>query len=244
MTRGATRALIRLLGVQSGWTYERMGGIGVAFAAAPLLEAGVAPERRAGALARSAEFFNSHPWLAGLAVGAEARAESDGVAPEQIQRLRTALGGPLGALGDRVIWAGLIPILSAVALVGGGVVGWALPAVAVLLATVMRIEVTRWSLIRGLGSGMRVAAVLKDCLLSRISRPVSVAAAGAVGVATTFVARGAAARVAPAVPSWLVLVGGAVALAAVLQGGARLPAYRLALLAGGLALILTQVVRP
>ena len=242
--KGRVRALLRLLGVQSGWTYERMGGIGVAFASAPLLEAGVAPERRAEAQARSAEFFNSHPWLAGLAVGAEARAESDGVAPAQIQRLRAALGGPLGALGDRVIWAGLIPILSGLALVGGGLVGWVAPAVAVLIATVVRLEVTRWALTRGLESGMRVATVLKDCTLSRISRPMAVAAAGAVGMATTFVARGAAGRIAPEVPAWLVLVGGGLALAAVLKGGARLPAYRLALLAGGLALILTEVARP
>jgi mannose/fructose/N-acetylgalactosamine-specific phosphotransferase system component IID len=242
--KGRARALLRLLGVQSGWTYERMGGIGVAFAAAPLLDSAVAPERRAEAQARSAEFFNSHPWLAGLAVGAEARAEQEGVAPAQIQRLRTALGGPLGALGDRVIWAGLIPILSALALVGGGLYGWVMPALAVLIATVVRLEVTRWALTRGLESGMRVAAVLKDCTLSRISRPMSVAAAGAVGIATTFVVRGAAVRVAPEVPAWLVLVGAAISLATVLKGGARLPAYRLALLAGGLALILTEVVRP
>jgi hypothetical protein len=109
---------------------------------------------------------------------------------------------------------------------------------------VVRLEVTRWALTRGLESGMRVAAVLKDCVLSRISRPMSVAAAGAVGVATTFVARGAAARIAPEVPAWLVLVGGGLALAVVLKGGARLPAYRLALLAGGLALILIEAVRP
>ncbi|HVX88927.1 MAG TPA: PTS system mannose/fructose/sorbose family transporter subunit IID [Gemmatimonadales bacterium] len=242
--RGQVRTLFRLLGVQSGWTYERMGGIGVAFALTPLLQHAVPPERRAAAQARAAEFFNSHPWLAGLAVGAEARAESDGVAPEQIQRLRTALGGPLGALGDRVIWAGLIPILSALALIGGGLYGWTVPLVAVLIALVVRLEVTRWALTRGLGAGMRVAQVLKECALSRLSRPLSVAAAGAVGAATMFVGRGAAARVAPEVPAWLVLVGGGVALAAVLKGGARLPAYRLALLAGGLALILTEVVRP
>ena len=241
--RGSWHSAFRLLGVQSGWTYERMGGIGVAFAASPLLKHAVPAERLAAARARSAEFFNSHPWLAGLAVGAEVRAEADGVPPEQIHRLRTALGGPLGALGDRVIWAGLVPLLSGLALIGGGIGGWPVPVAAVAVALVVRLEVTRWALVRGLESGMRVAAVLKDCALSRLSRPMGVAAAVAVGVAAPFVARGAAARIAPGVPAWLVLVGGGVALAAVLKGGARLPAYRLALLAGGLALLLTQVAR-
>ena len=242
--RATTVSLLRLLGVQSGWTYERMGGIGVAFAVAPLLEEGVPAERRAGAFVRSAEFFNSHPWLAGLAVGAEARAERDGVAGEQIQRLRAALGGPLGALGDRVIWAGLIPVLSGIALVGGGLGGWAMPVLAVVLACALRWEVTRWSLTRGLETGMRVATVLKDCTLSRISNSVGLAAAAATGLAATFVARGALARVAPDVTPWLVLATGAVGLLVVLKAGARLPAYRLALVAGGLALILSQVVRP
>lgn len=242
--RATTVSLLRLLGVQAGWTYERMGGIGVAFAAAPLLEEGVAPERRTGALARSAEFFNSHPWLAGLAVGAEARAERDGVPGEQIQRLRAALGGPLGALGDRVIWAGLIPVLSAVAVVGAGLVGWAAPLLAVVLAGALRWEVTRWSLRRGLESGMRVAAVLRDCTLSRVSTSVGLTAAAATGVASMFVARGAVVRVAPGVALWLVLMSGAVALVVVLKAGARLPAYRLALVASGLALLFWRVVQP
>lgn len=242
--KATTMSLLRLFGVQSGWTYERMGGIGVAFSAAPLLREGVAEERRTGALARSAEFFNSHPWLAGLAVGAEARAERDGVPPEQIQRLRAALGGPLGALGDRVIWAGIIPILSASALVGAGLLGWALPVLAVIIAGALRWEVTRWSLHRGLETGMRVATVLKDCTLSRVSTTVGVTAAAASGVAAAFVARGATARIAVGVPPWMAAAAAVVALVVVLRAGARLPAYRLALVAGTLALILHQVVRP
>jgi len=42
-------------------------------------------------------------------VGAAARAELDGESPERIDRMRTALCGPLGATGDRLIWAGWLP---------------------------------------------------------------------------------------------------------------------------------------
>lgn len=242
--RAVTSSLVRLLTIQSGWTYERMGGVGVACAMAPLLEEGVEASRRAPALARSAEFFNSHPWLAGLAVGAEARAERDGVAPEQIQRLRAALGGPLGALGDRVIWAGLIPVLSALALIGGGLWGWWLPLVAVGLTAALRWEVTRWSLRRGLQHGMKVATVLKDCTLARVGTAANRTAAVAIGLAATFVARGALARTAPEVQGRYVMLAAAVGLVLVLRGGARLPAYRLAVIAGLFTILLSLAVRP
>lgn len=242
--RATLRSLVRLLTVQAGWTYERMGGVGVAFAVAPLLEEGVDAARRPAALARSAEFFNSHPWLAGLAVGAEARAERDGVAPEQIQRLRAALGGPLGALGDRVIWAGLIPVLSAVALIGGGLLGWWMPLVAVALTAALRWEVTRWSLRRGLQHGMRVATVLKDCTLNRVGTAANRTATIAIGLAATFVARGALARTAPEVQGRFVMLTGVLALGIVLRAGARLPAYRLALVGGAVLLLFSLVVRP
>jgi PTS system mannose-specific IID component len=242
--RAPIASLYRLMWVQAGWTYERMGGIGVAFAVAPLLDAAVAPEKQAEARARSAEFFNSHPWLAGMAVGASARAERDGVAPEQVRRLRAALGGPLGALGDRVIWAGLVPILSAVAVIGGGLWGWWMPLVAVALAAVLRWEVTRWSLKRGLEHGMRVAAVLKDCTLSRIGAPAGLFAAGAIGLAATFVARGSLARIAPGLQGRYVMLLAAIGLIIVLRAGARLPAYRLALVGGSLVLLLFQAVAP
>ena len=242
--RAVTSSLLRLLTIQAGWTYERMGGIGIAFAAAPLLEEGVDAARRPGALARSAEFFNAHPWLAGLAVGAEARAERDGAAPEQVQRLRAALGGPLGALGDRVIWAGLIPILSSLALIGGGLWGWWAPVLAVAVAMGIRWEITRWALRRGLEHGMKVAAVLKDCTLNRVGTAANRLAAAAIGLAATFVARGALHRAAPEVQGRYVMLAAAVGLVLVLRGGARLPAHRLALLGGLLTLLFTLAVRP
>lgn len=241
---GIKRSLVRLLGVQSGWTYERMGGIGVAFAARPLLEAAVPEERRAAAIARSAEFFNSHPWLAGLAVGAEARAERDGVAPEQIRRLRTALGGPLGALGDRVIWAGIYPLLSGMAIIGALTFGWVAPVAAVLIALVTRLEMTRWSLICGLEAGMNVAGALKRSVLSRFGVSLGFAAAVSVGLAVPIFVRRSLEVAGFGVFSPFLLGLCAIFLAIVLRAGARLPAYRLALVAGTLLLILWQVQRP
>src|SRR5207244_10928421 len=73
------------------------------------------------AVARGAHFFNAHPYLCGLAVGAAARAELDGVPPEQVERLRTALCGPLGSLGDRLVWAGGLAVTAGLGAVRVGV---------------------------------------------------------------------------------------------------------------------------
>ncbi len=241
---GVNRTLLRLLGVQSGWTYERMGGIGVAFAARPLLEALAPAERRTAAIARSAEFFNSHPWLAGLAVGAEVRAEQDGVAPEQIRRLRTALGGPLGALGDRVVWAGIFPLLSGAAILGSLVLGWVVPVAAVLVALLVRLEMTRWALACGLESGMQVAAVLKRSVLSRFGTSLGFAAAVAVGLAVPVFARSTMEVAGLDLFPPVVVALSALFLVIVLRAGSRLPAHRLALVAGAFLLILLRVLRP
>ena len=115
------RTLLRLFTVQGSWNYERMQGVGVGVAEEPLLR-DLAVSRSAAAyraaVARAAHFFNAHPYLCGMAVGAAARAEHDGTPPDQVERLRTALCGPLGSLGDRLVWAGWLPLNSGLALVG------------------------------------------------------------------------------------------------------------------------------
>jgi PTS system mannose-specific IID component len=65
---------------------------------------------------RATQFFNAHPYMAGMEVGAVARAEHDGVPGDQIRRMRHALVGPLGSVGDRLIWAGVLPAAAGVGL--------------------------------------------------------------------------------------------------------------------------------
>ncbi|HRP08303.1 MAG TPA: PTS system mannose/fructose/sorbose family transporter subunit IID, partial [Gemmatimonadales bacterium] len=135
--------MIRLLGVQAAWTYERMSGIGVGHAAAPLLRELYRdrdPVERRAAVARSAEYFNSHPYLAGVAVGAVVSAERDGVPGAAISRLRTALSGPLGALGDQLIWAGEVPLLMGLALAAAPFIGWWSVVLVLLVHNLLRIR--------------------------------------------------------------------------------------------------------
>src|SRR2546428_8527911 len=146
-----------------------MQGIGVGVAEEPLLrglqEAGDGVAYRA-AVARGAHFFNAHPYFCGLAVGAAARAEHEGVPPEQVERLRTALCGPLGSLGDRLVWAGWLPFTSGLAVVGVAL-GFGMSAVLgfLLVYNVGHVALRWWALQAGLADGARGGRALHQPLL-------------------------------------------------------------------------------
>ena len=109
----------RLLALQGSWNYETLLGTGVGFVMEPalrLLPGGLDGQAYRAALARESRYFNAHPYLAGVAVGALTRAELGGVDPVRIERFRTALAGPLGSVGDRLVWASWLPFCSLVAI--------------------------------------------------------------------------------------------------------------------------------
>jgi mannose PTS system EIID component len=188
---GRVRAMLRLLAVQGTWNYERMLGVGMGYAAEPLLEdlKAVDPVRHGEAVARSAEFFNCNPNLAGLALGATARAEYEAIPGPQIVRLRTALCSPLGAMGDELFWAGLVPALVAAALIGVVLgAGWWAIAGFVFTYNAIRLWTGYWSLRLGMQAGMRVGAAIGSSWLPGAIERVSPAAAFAVGAAVPLVA--------------------------------------------------------
>lgn len=237
--RGAGRALLRLFAVQGTWNYERMLGVSMGYAAEPLLEAlrDTDPEHHRAAVARSAEFFNSHPYLAGAALGAAVRAEYDGVAGEDVARLRTALCGPLGAMGDQLFWAGVLPALVSLVLIAVAVgAGWWGLAGFLVAYNALRVYVAWWALRTGLDSGTGVGAALGRSRLRAAMRHAAPAA--------TFCAAAAV----PVVGGWLLApfgqraAFGALALAAAgvvasRLAGPRYAAPRFALTAMLLALL-------
>jgi mannose PTS system EIID component len=183
MTR-RLRALFRLFAVQGTWNYERMLGVGMGYAAEPLLEdlKAVDPIRHGEAVVRSAEFFNCNPNLAGLALGATTRAEYEGVPGPQIVRLRTALCSPLGSMGDQLFWAGLVPALVGLTVVAVvlGARWWPIPAF-LIAYNAIRIWTGYWSLRTGMASGMRVGAAIGNSWLPRAIEWVGPAAGFALG---------------------------------------------------------------
>lgn len=185
---------LRLFAVQGAWNYETMLGNGIGFCTEPalrLLPGGMKGQRYTEAMVRQARYFNAHPYLAGVAVGALARAELDNVTPELIERFRTALGGPLGSVGDRLVWASWLPLCSLLALAAFGMDAPPATVVGIFLVTynLGHFALRAWGLRVGFNRGLRVADALAHPVLRRGPQYVGSAAALLAGIAIPLAAR-------------------------------------------------------
>ncbi|HEX5831953.1 MAG TPA: PTS system mannose/fructose/sorbose family transporter subunit IID [Gemmatimonadaceae bacterium] len=182
----------RLLAIQGSWNYELLLGNGVGFCVEPALR--LLPGGRDGAayqaaIARQSQYFNSHPYLAALAVGALAHAELAGESPARLERFRAALCGPCGSVGDRLVWAGWLPACSlvALALFGLGLPTWMVVAAFLVLYNLGHLALRAWALHAGLERGLRVASALGQPWLRRAPERVGSATAFLAGLALPLV---------------------------------------------------------
>jgi PTS system mannose-specific IID component len=187
-TRTRLAMFVRLLAIQGAWNYETLLGNGIGFCVEPalrLLPGGQGGEAYRAALARQSQYFNAHPYMASVAVGALARAELDGEAPARIDRFRTALCGPLGSVGDRLVWAAWLPAcsLAALAAFGFGVDTGGVIFVFLGIYNAGHITLRAWGLSAGLDHGMRVASALGGPVLRRGPSHLAQAAALIGGIA-------------------------------------------------------------
>jgi PTS system mannose-specific IID component len=167
----ATRMSIftRLFAIQASWNYELLMGTGVGFCVEPALRhlpGGPTGRLYHEALARESQYFNAHPYLASVAVGALARAELDRVPGARIERFRTALCGPLGSVGDRLIWAGWLPVCSLLALAAYGLGARPFAVLAIFLGiyNLGHLSLRAWGVHAGWTHSLRVAPALSGPL--------------------------------------------------------------------------------
>jgi mannose PTS system EIID component len=179
---------VRQLAVQASWNYELLLGTGIGFCLEPALRrlpGGRDGDAYRAAMARQSAYFNAHPYLTAVAVGSLARAELERAPAGQIERFRTALCGPLGSVGDRLVWAGWLPFCSLVALAAFGL--GAGPVLALLIFLVLynvgHIGLRVWGLRVGWKHGMRVAAALANPVLRQGPQYIARAAALLAGIA-------------------------------------------------------------
>jgi PTS system mannose-specific IID component len=178
MTRGLLgRLFLRSLLIQAAWNYRGMQHLGLLWAQLPALPQ--EGEARRAAMARGAEFYNAHPYLCGYLLGAAANLEARGEG-EALSRLKKAALSPLGAVGDRLFWAGLRPLAGALGVVGLALlassphttpkgIGWAvaLSALAVLAYNVVHLQ-WRWRALRdGYALGLGVAQSVRGLVNHR-----------------------------------------------------------------------------
>lgn len=156
--------------VQGSWNYHTMLGCGFGFAMIPGLRAIYREDRHAfdRALARHADHFNAHPYLSGVALGAALALEAEGADDEAVRRFKVAVRGPLGSLGDGLVWAMWLPGTSVLALTlyAFGVPGWLAALTFLMVYNVGHLGLRIWGLKAGLRAGRGVGAVLAEADLA------------------------------------------------------------------------------
>jgi PTS system mannose-specific IID component len=163
-----------------------MLGSGFAFALLPALRRIFENEPKAmrESLQRHLEHFNAHPYLACLALGAVVRLEADRADGESVRRFKTAVRGPLGGLGDSLVWAAWLPCVSMAALVlyWLGAPGW-LPVVFFLVVyNLAHVVLRTWAFRMGLRDGRDVARSLSGASLGSLTERLRVAGAATLGL--------------------------------------------------------------
>ncbi|HKJ03066.1 MAG TPA: PTS system mannose/fructose/sorbose family transporter subunit IID [Longimicrobiales bacterium] len=179
-------AFARSFLIQGSWNYRTMLGTGFAFAMLPALrlifkENPVALE---ASVRRHLEHFNAHPYLSNIALGAALRLEADGESEDAVRRFKVAVRGPLGGLGDALVWASWLPAvsLSALSLVWLGVPGWVAVLVFLAVYNLGHVWLRAWGFKAGLAEGMGVARSLGRVALARLTERVRALAALLLGV--------------------------------------------------------------
>ena len=182
------RVVLRSLLVQGSWNYETLIGTGFAFTALPVLRR-LYPHDGEGlraALTRHAEVFNSHPYLATVAVGAVSRLEADHTDPRVISRFKSALRGSLGSLGDQLVWSAWRPamVLVGITLFLAGVAWWLSVAVFLLAYNSLNVGLRFWGWRIGTESGLEVGKALREAPLQALARRATEIGAFVGGIAT------------------------------------------------------------
>jgi mannose PTS system EIID component len=164
--------LLRSFAIQGSWNYETLIGTGFAFTILPALRwlYGDESEEFRGAVARHSELFNSHPYLATVAVGAVCRLEAEGIEPAVVHRFKTALRGSLGSIGDRLVWGSWRPasVLLGFVLLVTGVTWWVALIAFLIVYNTLHITLRVAGLQIGAAAGLDVGRLLRESRLQAV----------------------------------------------------------------------------
>jgi len=176
---------LRSFAIQGSWNNRTMLGGGFAFAMLPVLRRIFRgrPEALQAALERHCEHFNAHPYLADLALGAICRMEADGRSAEEIRRFKLAIKGPLGSLGDALVWVGWRPltVLMALILALAGAPPWATVLVFLVVYNLGHVALRAWGFRVGMEWGSQVGDPLRSAALARQAEKLAAAGVFALG---------------------------------------------------------------
>lgn len=114
------RVFSRSLFIQAGFNAQGMQSLGLLYALFPALEELYPdPAQQQEAARRHLATFNTHPYVAAAIIGGvlfhEQRIADGEEPPEKVAEFKSALMGPLAALGDGFFWLSLRPAVGALA---------------------------------------------------------------------------------------------------------------------------------
>ena len=167
---GWMSSFLRQFIIQGSWNYRSMLGSGFAYCMIPLLRRrGLSGHELDDAVRSHMGPFNSHPYLAGLALGAVARMEDSGMDAETIERFKRAIQGSLGGLGDLLIWGAWRPatLLLALVLAWAGAPPWVPVCVCRIVYNLGHVALRWWGYSRGRQYGKDVGVRLRGAERAR-----------------------------------------------------------------------------
>lgn len=215
-------SFLRSFLIQGSWNYHTMLGGGFGFAVLPALRElfGSDQEAMDASVQRHVELFNAHPYLSTVALGATLKMERDGTDPETVRRFKAAVRGPLGSLGDALVWAAWLPGVSvfALTLYWLGVPEWLAAATFLVVYNAGHVGLRLWGFRMGLRDGRGVGRRLQEANLPLWTGRVRAVTALLLGVLAGALLAGRGA-LAGAGPLWIVLA--ACAFVVGLLGGHR-----------------------
>lgn len=138
--RDLARIYFRSFMIQGLWTLQRAQNLGYIYSLWPVFRR-LHPKRedRARAASSHAGYFSTHPYTSGVLLGVvagleEDRSEGRGPSTESVLAARSAMSGPLAALGETFFWGTWLPFsLVATLIVGRLGPGWTMVSAVLFL---------------------------------------------------------------------------------------------------------------
>lgn len=183
---GPWAMVLRSFAMQASWNHRTLLGGGFAFSLLPVLRRVYRgqPQALAEAVGRHAEYFNAHPYLASVALGAVAQMEVARSDAAAVSRLKAGLVSPLGTLGDRLVWARWRPLCALVAIAAffAGLPWWAAVALFLGAYNVVHLGLRIWGMRLGWHEARQVGRALSRSAIRRIPDRLTLPLAASAGV--------------------------------------------------------------
>lgn len=186
MKRGLQkRMFLRSLVVQASWNFEKLQNLGFFLLVFPALEEkhGESAKLRES-LEGHLDFFNTHPYFAGLVAGAVVCEEGGDLDRGRfVEDLKRSLMSTMASIGDGFFWAALKPLAILAAIVPALFGAWWSPLVLLTVYNVPHLGLRWWGIGAGLKEGCKVIESVQRLPLARLAPFLSLLAAALAGLA-------------------------------------------------------------